>query len=293
MAEFSYLSDEDGYPLHLNQREMQPEERVYPKRPLYKAADVWNVQGTMLQMLVAPTPQIAHPSYAAFMQLLYSVQQEANYLQQSVYNIAIHPSMRQDIAVQLDRCANVFINIVPMLLSMIDELGARCPLEGSTQYQLSPAQMTALTELCAGWQAAATADSTLNRRRKRPQPILVNGFADRGFVSKFTTLANKMEELPIRLRATFMDLRNMDDRETYKFFQDWLLYQGTAPISYTITAVPLPIACSYMGPTLAVWASDLRHIVYNDDGSATLLPNVPIHEAGQFGVSGSSSGRRA
>ena len=85
----------------------------------------------------------------------------------------------------------------------------------------------------------------------------------------------------------------MDDRETYKFFQDWLLYQGTSPISHRITAVPLPIACSYIGPKLAVWASDLRHIVYNDDGSATLLPNVPIHEAGQFGVAGSSSGRRA
>lgn len=254
-------------------------------------------QRSRLKLLLGePIADTKHPNSAYFLDLFFDVQQTAEYLQQSVRYVAINQHMRQDVARELRRCGTALTGMVPMLLSMIEELSGRLPQGTARQYTLSASDMEQLTEACANMEHKAKRLSALNGFRRRAEIVPVNGFVDTHFVDHMTSLANQLEELPIKIRGTFMDLRTMDDQATYKFFQDFLLYQGTGPTTSAKTySRPIPLVLSYLGPTLSTWADDMRSIRYNGDGTATLPPNHPdvaTGMAGQFGV-GSSSGFRA
>ena len=234
--------------------------------PYLSALDTSWMTNSLHRYLIPNEVFVEDGTFGAFMQLLLGVQNMASIFVQIWLHSRGRPLRSQDIARQFHRCATAFLELIPLMLATIDEYSGRCPPGFNPKLDMSPEDMVQLADACASWQTTTLRNARLDLRDQRASEYDLSFPHHMDYVAVLTRMADAVEEMPTRLRMQLMELRTVNDPLQYVDMQTWLLYQG--PLSYSalredrmlIQRVPVPLALSYLGPTLIRWAEDIRSV---------------------------------
>lgn len=212
-----------------------------------------------------------------FIQQAFLSTQEGLVVLTYMYRRSVPPPQSRDmIAIALRRISDAIRVLLPIFLAYIDELGTRCPNDDKLMFNLhiyyhlnidrgtKTDYMTLLANATAATYRDATEETSffgIEALHKGGALVQESPDVHRALI-KLNAIARQLEELPVRIRMLYSELRNINDPSLYAQLQTYLLYQS-APV-YKNAFVPVPIASAYLAGMCTCIANDLGALRYDE-----------------------------